>query len=281
MLEPLSQLSVFGAAAMAAAAVIFIIVKLGERGPDQETRKLEQELERLRAPWPLAKVRSVSMLGGVGGGTVFFLLTENAVFTAVIVLIGFIIPAVYPGRIRKNYMNRFEEDFSECLEIWARCLTSGLSFQQAVETASNDLSGPVANEMETLHSEVAVGGVEEALWHLHDRVPVQDVRYAVLGVITCRQTGGRISEVMGNIAEAIRERAAQRERIRAITSMGRTEAYIMAVMPFALGLIMYILDPKTVGMLFSHWIGIVGTLAAIMWEAIGLVVIWKMVNIEA
>ncbi|MBN2711373.1 MAG: type II secretion system F family protein [Planctomycetes bacterium] len=281
LLDLLSSISIFGFAALLVALVMFYSEHGSEQREGLADQQKDAELKRFGASYSVVAVRRVSLLIAVGGGCLALVATRNVVFAAVPMVVGLLIPIMYPWRVKRAYFTRFESDFAECLDIWTRCLTSGLSFQQAIDTAGNDLKGPVSREMETLKNEISFGDVDSALWRLHERVPIDDVKYAVLGVITCRQTGGKMSEVMANISESIRERQAQRQRIMAITSMGRTEAYVMAAMPFAIGFIMYLLEPASVSLLFSTTFGIIGTFAAIAWESLGLLIIWKIVDIKA
>jgi tight adherence protein B len=280
MLPFLNLLSVFGTGALSGAFLFYLARRLGSKGRDLESERKEEALRRYGAGHTLAQVRRASVLGGLGVGAVIFFAFGNAVFAIVAVVLGLLVPAVYPWYVRRAYMRAFEAGFSECLDIWTRCLQAGLSFQQALEAAARDMDGPAAMEMERIRKEVSLGDIESAMWNFYGRLPLPDVRYAVVGVITCRQTGGRISEVVDKIADSIRERASQRHKIEAITSMGRTEAYIMAAMPFVIGFFMYLLQPETVMLLFNTVIGVVGTLIAIAWEAIGMLIIWKIVNIE-
>ncbi len=278
--ELLNIISVFGFGAMLGALGVFLFERLSREGRDLEGERKEEELLRYGAEHTLASVRRVSILGGVGLATGFFLLTQNFVFAFIIFIIGMVIPFIYPWWVKRSYIDQFEAGFSECLDIWSRCLQAGLSFQQALEAAAKDMHGPAAMEMERIRKEVSLGDVDAALWNFYNRMPLPDVRYAVIGVITCRQTGGRISEVVSKIADSIRERASQRQKIMAITSMGRTEAYIMAAMPFLIGLFMYMLQPDTVMMLFNTTFGVIGTLIAIAWESVGMLIIWKIVDIK-
>jgi len=280
LLGLLDMLSVFGVGALVGALLVLFLERSGEKGRDLEAERKEEMLRRFAAPYSLSTVRRVSVLGGIGLAAAFVALTENFVIAVILVVVGLLIPVVYPWWIRRSYLLTFETGFSECLDVWARCLQAGLSFQQALEAAARDLQGPAALERDRIRKEGALGDVEAALWNFYGRVPLPDVRYAVIGVITCRQTGARISEVVTKIADSIRERAGMRQKIQAITSMGRTEAYIMAAMPFAIGFFMYLLQPDTVMMLFNTMVGVVGTLIAIGWESIGMLIIWKIVNIE-
>lgn len=276
----LLNFSAFGAAALLAVGFAMLLERAGGRRPDLEQQRQEEELRRYLAQHTLSGYRKGALLAGVLVSAAVFTFTQKMAFAAVPLLLGFVMPALYPWRVKRKYMAQFERGFIECLDIWVRCLQAGLSLQQAIQAAGADLTGPAAHEMKLLAKEISLGDVEQALWHFYDRMPTEDVRYAVLGVITCRQTGGRISEVVVNIVESIRERSSLRDRIMAITSMGRTEAYIMAVIPVAIGSVMYIMDPDTAGLLFTTTIGIVGTMVAAGWEMIGLLVIWKIVNIK-
>lgn len=278
--EEMLLICVFGSGALLAAFILFMLTRTSNRRTDLASRRQEEELLRYGASHTLAGMQKTFILGGLGTGALVFIISYNVVFTLFPIFFGFLIPALYPWWVKRHYLSKFEEGFSECLEIWTRCLQAGLSLQQAVTAASQDLRGPAAMEMSLLAKELGLGDIESALWRFATRMPTEDVRYAVLGVITCRQTGGRISEVVANIARSIRERAAQRDRIKAITSMGRTEAYIMAVMPAGIGFMMYLLEPSTMQMLFGTLIGVIGTLIAIAWESLGLFIIWKIVDVK-
>lgn len=280
-LEALSTFSAFGFAVLSVYLLAFLLARSSGQREGLSDRQTDVDLKRMGAGYTIGAFRQGCLLLGGGLACLILLTTQNVVFALPPALAGILLPLLYPGWVRRSYFTRFETDFAECLDIWTRCLQSGLSFQQAVDTASRDLVGPAATEMDALRSEISFGDVDSALWRLYERVPLDDVRYTVMGVITCRQTGGKMSEVMANIAESIHERQAQRDRILSITSMGRTEAYVMAAMPFAIGFIMYMLEPASVSLLFSTAIGVIGTLVALLWESIGLAIIWKIVDIKA
>ncbi len=277
----LADLSVFGAGLFGALALLHLLTRPSERRPELADSQVNQQLQQYGSTTTIGDVRRGGILGGLGLAGALFALSGNVLLALPPAILGLAAPLLYPGWVQRRYLRQFEEGFAECLDAWARSLQAGVSLQQAIASARQDLSGPAANEMALLLEDIRLGDIDEALRRMYRRVPVGDVRYAVLGVITCRQTGGRISEVVTNIAAAIRERAAQRERITAITSMGRTEAYVMAVMPVGVGTMMYLIEPSTTRLLFTNIFGIIGTLAAAAWEGLGLFIIWKIVDIKA
>ena len=280
ILGSLAYAASFLAAALSLVAVMLVIEKLSDRRRNLDEQRKEDLLRRFDAPLTMAEMRARGMGGGIIAGCIIVAVTQNIVFGILAVVAGVIATLLYPGWVKRRYMRRFETDFAECLGTWARCMQSGLSLQQAIAASADDMKGPVALEMAILRRETGLGDIEKALWSFYARVPTDDVRYAVLGVITCRRTGGRMSEVVTNIAKSLKERGALRDKIMAITSMGRTEAYVMGAMPFVIGAAMYLLQPEAMDLLFTTPLGIIGTLLAIGWEAIGLLIIWKIVNMK-
>lgn len=277
---------VFSSAASFCAAVLFVIWMvtvfwtLANRRVDPADIRREEKLAEKGAPWPLAKVRRSALTAGFVLAMFFLFVGHNIVFALVSLVAAFAFIGFYPGWVERRYLRWVERGLCDCLDVWIRCLQAGMSLQQGIEVAASDLTGPIANEMSLIRKDVRISDLDTAMARWRERVKTEDIRYVVLGVVACRQSGGKMSEVVANIAQAVRERMEMREKINALTSMGRTEAYIMAAMPAGIGFLMYLLEPSMIDKLFSTAIGVIGTFIAIIWESIGMYLIWRMVNIK-
>ncbi len=88
-----------------------------------------------------------------------------------------------------------------------------------------------------------------------------------------REVGGNLAEILDNVSDTLRERAMMRRQVQVLTSEGRLSAWVLALMPFAIGLYMFATNPEYIGLLFSTKIGIVmligGGAAAHRWECSG------------
>ena len=60
----------------------------------------------------------------------------------------------------------------------------------------------------------------EALQALGERVPLLDARFFVTAVLTQREAGGNLAEVLDNLASVIRERFKVKRQVRVITAHG-------------------------------------------------------------
>ena len=60
-----------------------------------------------------------------------------------------------------------------------------------------------------------------------ERVPVLDARFFVTAVLTQRESGGNLSEVLDNLASVMRDRFKLKRQIRVISAHGRMSAWVL------------------------------------------------------
>ena len=86
---------------------------------------------------------------------------------------------------------------------------------------------------------------------LLDRVPSQDLRVLVTGMLVQKETGGNLAEILDRIAHVIRERIRIHGEIRTHTAQGRLTGWILCLLPVVmLGLINFI-NPGYSDVLFN------------------------------
>jgi len=102
----------------------------------------------------------------------------------------------------------------------------------------------------------------------------------VTSTIIARQLGGNMAEMFDTIAATIRERFRLEGKIKALTSQGKLQGWVVAAMPLALGLVLNWMRPDLMQPMFEHWFGyvLVGLIA--LMEFLGVLIIRKIVNID-
>jgi tight adherence protein B len=120
----------------------------------------------------------------------------------------------------------------------------GLSVPQALEMVSRDVPAPLGPEFAQVLREMGMGlGLGEALDHLAERVPLQDVQIFAAAVHIQHRTGGYLSTVLRTIATTVRERVNLRGEIRSLTAQQRLSAYMVGALPFLLAAALKFLSP--------------------------------------
>jgi tight adherence protein B len=111
------------------------------------------------------------------------------------------------------------------------------------------------------------------------RIPLIDARFFVTAVLTQRETGGNLGEVLDNLASVIRDRFRVKRQVRVLTAHGRITGWILAAMPPALAVALMVVAPGHMKMLISDPLGIQMIIGALVLQVLGTLIIRKLVNI--
>jgi tight adherence protein B len=112
-----------------------------------------------------------------------------------------------------------------------------------MEVAAREVPNPVGSELQRTIEEMRIGvDIDEALQHTADRIRVPDFRFLVVALKLQRRTGGSLAETLANLSRIIRRRKEIRLKTRALTSESRASAAVLALLPFVVGGILFVLD---------------------------------------
>jgi tight adherence protein B len=95
-----------------------------------------------------------------------------------------------------------------------------------------------------------------------------------------RDSGGNLTEILGNLSRLIRERAKLVAKVRVLSSEGRLSAWILGIMPFFMAGIMFWGNPEFMAPLFTDPIGITILKYLVVMMVMGILVLRKIVRIR-
>ncbi len=145
---------------------------------------------------------------------------------------------------------------------------------------SDEMPDPIGTEFKLLYDRQNFGmPMPEALRSLAERIPLLDARFFVTAVLTQRETGGNLSEVLDNLAVVIRDRFKVKRQVRVVTAHGRITGWILSAMPPSLAGILCIVSPEHMKLLITDPLGLKMIAAALVLQVLGTVVIRKLVNV--
>jgi len=220
------------------------------------------------------------LLAVVGYGLVKWLTYYTALGLVAAPLFG-AIPSLLVRYARTKRLDLFEEQFPESIELIARALRAGHAFPTGLQMVADEIPKPVGAEFKLVYDQQAFGmPISDALKGLADRVPILDARFFVTAVLTQRETGGNLSEVLDNLANVIRERFKVKRQVRVVTAHGRMTGWILAALPPALGVILVFVSPEHMKTMVTDPLGVKMLVAGGTMQAIGTVIIRKLVNIR-
>lgn len=113
-----------------------------------------------------------------------------------------------------------------------------------------------------------------------ERMPSQDLELVTTSVAISNSVGGNLAEVFDRLAETIRERFRIEGRIEALTAQGKIQGLMVSILPIFVGVMIYVIDPKMMGIMFERTLGIVILVIMFIMECLGYFFVRKVTNIE-
>lgn len=190
-------------------------------------------------------------------------------------------PALFLRWKRTKRLMKFEELFPEALDLMTRAMRSGHTFITALGMVAEELPQPIAGEFKLLHDRQNFGlPIADALREFAVRVPVLPGRFFATAVLTQRETGGNLAEVLENLATVIRERFTVMRQVRVKSAHGRMTGWILTGLPPVTALALSVIVPSHMRTLIEEPLGIRMLVSAVVLQVVGALVIRRIVNIE-
>jgi tight adherence protein B len=217
-------------------------------------------------------------------GTVAFLIVFKFLGflpAAVAGLLAALAPYGYILRLRNKRFQKFSENFPDVLDSLSRALRAGYPLSASMDMIAAETVAPVSTEMRKTSAEANLGvGWNRALDNLGKRVPLLEVNLFISAVELHSRTGGKLSDVMSQLAENMRESLALQGEIRSLAAHGKLTGLILTILPIVIaGMMMYV-SPGYMEVLYHHPYGKNLISAAVVCLILAHFVIRKIVDIK-
>lgn len=191
------------------------------------------------------------------------------------------LPIAYIKWMRNRRMLKFEEQFPEAMDLLARALRAGHALTTGLAMVAEEMKDPIGPEFKLLYDEQNFGlPLPQALKNFAARIPVLDARFFVTAVLTQRDAGGNLSEVLDNLATIIRDRFRVKRQVRVISAHGRITGWVLSALPTSLGLFFAMSSPEKYRTFVMDPLGMQMVAVALLLQVAGVLVIKKIVTIE-
>ncbi len=210
-----------------------------------------------------------------------FLGRNNLLFALAGGIIGFYLPRLYVRQLQARRLTQFNNQLGDTLILLANSLRSGYSLLQSMETVSHELPPPMSVEFARVVREIGLGlTIEEALAHLLIRIPSEDLDLVITAINIQHEVGGNLAEILDTIAHTIRERVRIKGQIQSMTATQRLSGNVVALLPIALGVFMFIFNPVYLSKMWTEQCGVMMLIFGAITITTGYFAIRKITDIE-
>lgn len=177
--------------------------------------------------------------------------------------------------------NRFMKHLPDAIDTIIRGIRSGLPVIECIGNVGQEYDEPVGGHFRAVSERVMLGeALEQALWRVARVIDKPEMDFFATSIAIQVETGGSLSEALGNLADLLRKREQMKLKIKAISSEARASAFIIGSLPFAmLGLLM-MMSPEYVMPLFTDARGQMMLGAGLGSISVGAFVMWRMTQFE-
>ncbi len=226
--------------------------------------------------------RSSVILGlGLGGVIVIGTLLAIGVPLLFVAGGGFAVllgPPIRLARQRRAHVRRFEQLFPDTLELMSRSLRAGHALLESIGIVAQEAAEPVKSEFARVAQEVRFGvSLPDSLKAMAARVESRELNFFVTSLLIQRETGGNLAGIIDFISELTRKRFELELKIRAVSAEGRLSVGVIFALPFAVGGLLWLLNPEYLSPLYEDPVGRVVSGAGLALALVGLVITRRMV----
>jgi tight adherence protein B len=236
-----------------------------------------------RADIDLAPTRLLAIalsIGFVGAGLLGWISPLRVISVPLGFALGWL-PIAWVRFMAERRVRKFEEQFPEAIELIARALRAGHAMTTGLALVAEELPDPVGSEFRLVYDRQNFGmSMPDALRLFADRVPLLDARFFVTAVLTQRESGGNLAEILDNLGDVIRQRFRVKRQIRVVTAHARLTGWVLVMIPVVIALAMVVVAPDHILTLVRDPLGVQMAMAAVGLWVLGYLAIRKLVDVE-
>jgi tight adherence protein B len=221
-----------------------------------------------------------SLAFGLVAWVVGYILFPGKLWIYLLLGIG-LLPWFSAARQARKRVHQFELQLPEALELMTRALRAGHSLTAAFQMVGEELPDPVGTELARVADEIKLGqDIRSSLEGLAYRINAADLPYLVTAILIQRETGGNLTEILDKLGYVIRERFKLYGKVRALTTIGRASANLLAIWPAVMIGALSFVNPEFIAPLWESEAGHTLIIIAVVMIVVGYAACRRMAVIK-
>jgi tight adherence protein B len=185
------------------------------------------------------------------------------------------------GFLGKRRMTKFTATFPDGMDIIVRGIKSGLPVQDCLRIIGKETPEPMGGEFRRLVENLAMSvPLDIALDKMFERMPTNELKFFSIVMNVQQKTGGNLAEALNNLSVVLRARKLMREKIKALSSEATASAIIIGMLPPSVVVLISITSPTYMVPMFNDPRGQLMLIGCLVWMAIGIFVMRRMINFK-
>ena len=223
----------------------------------------------------------LTIVGTVVVPPLLWVLTHNLVLSLMVAVMAVVMPRIVLHLITNRRRLKIVMQLPDVLLMLGSSLRSGTSLQIALDLAIQETPAPLSQELGVVVREQRLGlAVDDALEGMANRLKLEEVELVVAALTIARDVGGNLAETLDRLAATLRSKSTMEGKIRALTSQGKLQGWVVGGLPLVLMLVLSYMQHDQMMPLFTTGIGwlVLGVIGIL--EITGFLMIRRIVAID-
>lgn len=191
------------------------------------------------------------------------------------------VPQWLLGYLKKKRMMAFLNELANAVDVVVRGVKAGLPIGDCLRIVATEAQEPVRSEFRYIIEQTALGiPLHEAVLKLYERMPVAEANFFCIVVSIQQKAGGNLSETLSNLSKVLRDRKKMKAKIVALSQEAKSSAAIIASLPPAVMIFVYLSTPQYIMLLWTTNMGRLMLAGCLLWMFTGVMVMRKMINFD-
>lgn len=191
------------------------------------------------------------------------------------------LPNWYVNMRAARRQKKFLEEYPNALDVIVRGMKAGLPLNDCMAIISREAAEPVRSEFKVVVEQQQLGmQLSQTVVKMYERMPLPEVNFLAIMLSIQGQSGGNLSEPLGNLSKVVRDRKRMKAKIQAMSMEAKSSAAIIASLPLIVVALIYITTPDYITLLFTERLGNILLAACAVLMLSGVLVMRKMINFD-
>ena len=183
--------------------------------------------------------------------------------------------------LKKKREARFIDELPNAIDVIVRGVKAGLPLNDCIRVIAAETTEPVKGEFRAIVESTSIGvPLGEACGKMYDRVPLPESNFFGIVIAIQQSAGGSLAEALANLSRVLRERRKMRAKIEAMSMEAKASAVIIAALPIAVMLLVYLTSPGYIELLWTTPTGRMMLAGSVVWMFTGTMVMRRMINFD-
>lgn len=183
--------------------------------------------------------------------------------------------------LKKRRQTQFLDQFPDAVDVVVRGVKAGLPPADCLRMVASDAGEPLRSEFRAIVETQAIGiPLGEACAKLYERIPAPEANFFGIVISIQQKSGGNLAEALANLSRVLRDRKKMKAKIKAMSMEAKASAGIIAALPIAVMLLVYITSPQYIELLWTSPLGQTMLAGSAFWMLTGILVMRKMINFD-